>query len=168
MRNDVKLKRLRSMSYLDVHKETPRASLNYRDHNEKLFTMLNFVKTGNNPTWSDSKWVLTSKLYQKIVESLKAREENLAFLNPSQAYEHLVARNVYESVLTINDKLIEETRERIRIGKLPHSFTNVRGWIENLPHLAVRLHNSTIKYEYWWANLFRMLGTDESPWLTRA
>jgi len=27
----------------------------------------------------------------------------------------LVARNVYESVLTINDKLIEETRERIRI-----------------------------------------------------
>ena len=39
----------------------------------------------------------------------KSEEENLAFLNPSQAYEHLVARNVYESVLTINDKLIEDT-----------------------------------------------------------
>lgn len=55
------------------------------------------------------------QLYQKIVENLKSEEENLAFLNPSQAYEHLIERNVYESVLTINDKLIEETRERIRI-----------------------------------------------------
>ena len=55
------------------------------------------------------------QLYQKIVENLKSEEEKQAFLNPSQAYEHLVARNVYESVLTINDKLIEETRERIRI-----------------------------------------------------
>ena len=83
------------------------------------------------------------QLYQKIVENLKASEENLAFLNPSQAYEHLVARNVYESVLTINDKLIEETRERIRIEETSATAsTNVRGWIEDLPHLAVRLHNN--------------------------
>ena len=55
------------------------------------------------------------KLYQTIVESLKSERENLAFLKPSEAYEHLVARNVYESVLTTPDKLVSETIERIKI-----------------------------------------------------
>lgn len=55
------------------------------------------------------------QLYQTIVESLKSEEEKQAYLNPKEAYEHLIARNVYDSVLNAPDKLVEETRERLRI-----------------------------------------------------
>jgi hypothetical protein len=55
------------------------------------------------------------KYYQTIIESLKSESENQAFLNPKEAYEHLIARNVYDSVLNAPEKYIEETRERLRV-----------------------------------------------------
>jgi hypothetical protein len=55
------------------------------------------------------------QLYQQIVEHLKSEQENQAFLHPSEAYEHLVARNVYQSVLDEPQRLVNDVREKLRI-----------------------------------------------------
>ena len=108
MRNDGKAKKLESMTTSMYTKKTSSVSELQRSY-EKLFHV-NFVKTGNNPTGTtqNESWLPTVSEDSGEPKS----EQEKAFLNPSQAYEHLVARNVYESVLTINDKLIEETNER--------------------------------------------------------
>ena len=114
MRNEVKIKQAWVYDYLDLHKENLERLWITEDHMKNYSPMLTLSKQ-EALNLERLKMSPDFQLYQKIVENLKSEEENLAFLNPSQTYEHLVARNVYESVLTINDKLIEDTRERIRI-----------------------------------------------------